>query len=141
MKRYIYVLLLAFALALTLAGCAARSVRGTRDDLPKPAAEQDAKLAATRNAIDAYKTALGLYHQDNGSYPTTKEGLVALIDPPKGLPNWKGPYLDPPMIKRDPWGRSYVYRQPGEKNPNSYDLFSLGPDGVEGTEDDINTSQ
>lgn len=103
-----------------------------------------AKLTATQRQIDAYKTALGVYELDNGFYPTTEQGLNALISQPSSPPvpqNWKGPYLDPPVLRKDPWGRDYIYRYPGQKIPNGYDLFSPGRNGVEGDEDDIGNWQ
>lgn len=115
--------------------CLKRPVRG--DKLPNLDAEQKAKVVEARRMIDVYKTALGLYELDNGMYPTMKQGLEALITPPQDLPNWKGPYLDPPIIRRDQWGRNFIYRNPGQTTPNGYDLVSPGPDGVEGTKDDI----
>ena len=104
---------------------------------------QKARLVATQHQIDSYKTALGVYELDNGLLPTTEQGLQALLTQPAGgtLPNWKGPYLDPPVIRPDPWGHNYVYRYPGQKNPTGYDLFSPGPNGIEGDEDDIGNWQ
>ena len=69
---------------------------------------------------------------DIGRYPTTAEGLDALIRNPSGLMTWKGPYLGKREIPKDPWGRFYVYRSPGQHG--AYDLFSYGQDGVEGGE-------
>jgi general secretion pathway protein G len=102
-----------------------------------------AKLVATQRQIDAYKTALGIYELDNGVFPTGEQGLQALIVQAGGgtLPNWKGPYLDPPVVRPDPWGHPYVYRYPGQKIPNGFDLFSAGLNGVEGDEDDIGNWQ
>ena len=104
---------------------------------------EKARLVATRNQIDSYKNALGIYELDNGLFPTTEQGLQALITQPSGvtLPNWKGPYLDPPVIRKDQWGRDYIYRYPGQKVPNGYDLFSVGPNGNEGDDDDIGNWQ
>ena len=104
---------------------------------------QKAKLVATQHQIDSYKTALGVYELDNGVFPSTEQGLQALITTPGGgtYPNWKGPYLDPPVIRPDPWGRNYIYRYPGQKNPTGYDLYSPGPNGTEGDEDDIGNWQ
>ena len=79
--------------------------------------------------------ALDLFELDTGRYPSTEEGLAALRTEPPDAENWKGPYLK--QESSDPWGRPYRYVQPGQKNPQDYDLLSLGPDGVEGTSDDI----
>lgn len=85
------------------------------------------------------KIALVPYRLDIGSYPTTEEGLGALINAPAGKENaWKGPYLE--SVPLDPWGRPYGYRFPGslnEKGANGYDIWSLGEDGKK-SEDDIN---
>jgi general secretion pathway protein G len=102
-----------------------------------------AKDTATRRQIDAYKTALGVYELDNGFYPSTEQGLQALVTQPTSAPaplNWKGPYIEP-AVRKDPWGHDYVYRYPGQKIPNGYDLFSAGLNGVEGDEDDIGNWQ
>ncbi len=80
------------------------------------------------------------YRIDLGSYPTTAEGLQALITPPANKADrWRGPYLELPggRLPLDPWSEPYVYRYPGTQNKGSYDLFSKGPDLQEGTEDDI----
>ena len=83
--------------------------------------------------IDQLEGALGLLRFDVGRYPTTSEGLPALIDNP-GIENWAGPYLDKRTLPKDPWGREYQYRAPGQYG--DFDLYSLGADGVEGGEDD-----
>jgi general secretion pathway protein G len=105
---------------------------------------QRAKEVAAQRQIDAYKTALGIYELDNGLYPSTEQGLAALVAQPTTPPvptRWRGPYLDPPVLKKDPWDRDYIYRYPGQRMPHGYDLFSVGPDGVEGTDDDIGNWQ
>ena len=83
--------------------------------------------------IDQLEGALGLLRFDVGRYPTTSEGLAGLIDNP-GIENWAGPYLDKRTLPKDPWGREYQYRAPGQYG--DFDLYSLGADGVEGGEDD-----
>lgn len=84
------------------------------------------------------KTALWGYRMAVGRFPTTEEGLAALVRAPEGAgERWKGPYLETSKVPVDPWGKPYQYRYPGTKNPSSYDVFSLGPDGQEGTADDI----
>ena len=79
---------------------------------------------------------LGQYKGMNGFYPTTEQGLQALVTPPTTEPrplHWQQLYRESP---RDPWGNNYVYRCPGNKKPRAYDLFSAGPDGVPDTADD-----
>lgn len=79
-------------------------------------------------------TALKLYELDNGIFPTTEEGLNALLNKPGSSRKWNGPYLEKQPI--DPWGREYKYKSPGSHRAD-YDLYSLGRDGQEGTEDDV----
>jgi general secretion pathway protein G len=83
------------------------------------------------------KIGLTPYKLDVGNYPTTEEGLQALMRPPAGKEaNWKGPYLE--EIPPDPWKQPYQYRYPGSKNINGargYDIWSLGPDGTESADD------
>lgn len=83
--------------------------------------------------IDQLEGALGLFRFDVGRYPSTAEGMAALIDNP-GIENWAGPYLDKRTLPKDPWGREYEYRAPGQYG--DFDLYSLGADGMEGGEDD-----
>jgi general secretion pathway protein G len=81
--------------------------------------------------------ALRLYEVDNGRYPTTDQGLNALLTKPTAPPlpgNWRGPYLEQQPL--DPWKQPYAYRHPSTHPPLDYDLQSLGPDGKE-SEDDI----
>lgn len=100
---------------------------------------EQAKIAIVKADIFAnIGTALKLYELDNGNYPTTEQGLNSLIVKSSLNPiptNWNGPYLENKPL--DPWGNSYKYVYPGVKNPVGYDLYSLGKDGVDGTEDDI----
>jgi general secretion pathway protein G len=96
----------------------------------------DAKSTTAHTQIEMISVALDSYRLDNGRYPTTQQGLEALRTEPAADPvptNWRGPYLrrEVPM---DPWGRPYEYRSPGEENPGSFDLFTLGLDGVPGGE-------
>jgi general secretion pathway protein G len=78
------------------------------------------------------KIALDRYQIDNGHYPGNFNDL---IQQPNGTTNWSGPYLD--GIPHDRWGHNFIYEFPGKHNPSSYDLMSVGPDGKEGTSDDI----
>jgi general secretion pathway protein G len=98
--------------------------------------EQARKTAAVTD-ISTMDTQLEAYETDNGKYPSSEEGLAALLVNPGNLPNWHGPYLKKNDIPKDPWGNQYVYRFPGSHNVNSPDLFSTGPDGHEGGGDDI----
>lgn len=94
----------------------------------------EARDVTARTQMSLIGTALDNYRLDNGSYPSTGQGLAALRQrPATGVPapNWRGPYLrrDVPL---DPWERPYIYRSPGERNPNGYDLMTLGRDGKAG---------
>jgi general secretion pathway protein G len=89
---------------------------------------------------DSLKTSLVRYKIDVGDYPSTAEGLAAMVAAPANKSErWRGPYIDAPggRIPADPWGEAYRYRFPGTRNPGGYDLYSIGPDKTEGTEDDI----
>ena len=88
---------------------------------------EKARLVATRHQIDAYKTALGLYDLDNGMFPTTEQGLNALIVQPPNMPNWKGPYLDPPVIRKDLWGRITFIGIRGRRSPMATISSRLAP--------------
>lgn len=86
------------------------------------------------------RTSLTRYDIDMGSYPTTEDGLQSLIKAPADKADrWQGPYLDAPngKLPLDPWGHDYKYVSPGVHNKDSYDLWSVGPDGVDGTADDV----
>lgn len=87
------------------------------------------EVKATRAQIDALEKALDQYRLDIGRYPTTEQGLEALMTRPGGELKWGGPYLRK-AVPNDPWGKAYAYRQPGEHG--EYDLLSLGKDGQPG---------
>jgi len=80
--------------------------------------------------------ALSAFELDCGRYPTTEEGIKALLVQPGGVTEWHGPYLKR-GVPKDPWGNPYNYRFPGQHNPTGFDLYSFGPDGQEGGGDDI----
>jgi general secretion pathway protein G len=87
-------------------------------------------------AISNVELALDTFEIDTGRYPTTQEGLSALMQQPGDVPEWHGPYMKR-NVTNDPWKHPYAFRSPGEHNTDSYDLYSFGPDGQEGTDDDI----
>lgn len=90
----------------------------------------ESKVKAAKIQIQSFGSALDLFNLDTGRYPTTSEGLTALVQPPGTIPAWNGPYLKGGLLPNDPWGKSYVYRSPGEHGP--YDIMSYGSDGHEG---------
>jgi len=89
--------------------------------------KSETKLA--RAQIDALEKALEQYRADTGRFPTTEQGLAALMARPGNEPRWDGPYLKR-GLPADPWGRAYLYKQPGEHG--ELDIWSLGRDGQVG---------
>ena len=87
------------------------------------------EVKAAKSQIDSLGKALDQYRLDTGHYPTTEQGLNALVTKPANEPKWDGPYLAK-ALPPDPWGRPYVYKDPGEHG--DYDLLSLGKDGQAG---------
>lgn len=85
------------------------------------------------------KLGLTAYKLDVGNYPSSEEGLLALLKSPAGKESrWKGPYLEEIQVPLDPWGQPYQYRFPGSRNisgSRGYDIWSLGPDGTESADD------
>ena len=99
---------------------------------------QQARITAARqDIVGALGIALDLYEQDAGGYPSTDQGLQALVSRPSGIPAWNGPYLKHLEVPVDPWGTAYRYQFPGTRSAAMYDLASAGPDKQFGTEDDI----
>ena len=105
---------------------------------------EEARRMKARVQIESIETALNLYKLDNGSYPTTEQGLQALVEAPTvgTLPRaWRnGGYLEKGRVPKDPWGNDYLYLSPGVHG--DFDLFSYGADGEPGGEDknaDINS--
>lgn len=100
-------------------------------------------IDVTRTAVGPtapFAKALKLYRAHMGDYPSSEVGLRALVLPPSDpelAAKWKGPYLETEEMLRDPWGHSYRYRYPGELNESQFEMWSVGPDGQDGTEDDI----
>ncbi len=92
-----------------------------------------AKTDTARVAIGSIEAALDLYRLDVGFYPEGPEGLSALVAPVEGVAGWNGPYLRKAGMLIDPWGRPFLYRQPGQHG--TYDLYSFGADGREGGDD------
>ena len=118
---------------MTLAGIGVVAVRGAMERARKG----EAKLF-----VQSLKTPLETFLLDHARFPFTSEGLDALLVPPMDVDPAKGewPYIDPSKVKMDPWGMPYQYVYPGQRNaegPRGYDLWSLGPDMIDGTEDDI----
>lgn len=93
-----------------------------------------ARVQAARVQVDQLGTILDMYRLDVGRYPTTADGLEALLTQPPGVDRWAGPYLKKRESLTDPWQSPFEYQAPG--NHGDYDLWSKGADGVEGGEDE-----
>lgn len=95
---------------------------------------EQARIVKAQTDVSAIQSALDLYKLDNGFYPSTNQGLQALVTAPTSQPipaSWKtGGYLQ--RVPVDPWGRPYHYLNPGAQNPNGVDIFSYGPTGQPG---------
>jgi len=87
------------------------------------------EVKTARAQIDAFEKSMDTYRLDTGHYPTTEQGLNALMTQPANETKWGGPYLKK-SIPLDPWGKPYMYKQPGEHG--DYDIFSYGKDGQPG---------
>jgi general secretion pathway protein G len=90
----------------------------------------EAKSKAAQIQISSFSSALDLYFLDTGRYPSSSEGLAALVQRPGNIAQWNGPYLKGGVVPTDPWSNPYVYRMPGEHG--TYDLISYGSDGTQG---------
>ena len=93
---------------------------------------ENAKRKAAKIEIEQIGQTLDLYKLEIGRYPTTQEGLQALISAPAGVTNWNGPYWKKSTVPKDPWGNEYKYTSPAQSTP--YEIVSLGADGKEGVE-------
>ena len=88
------------------------------------------RTKAAKVQIESLSSALELFKLDAGRYPSTSEGLKALVEAPSGVGAWNGPYLTKRDVPNDPWGRPYTYRSPGQTGP--FDIISLGADNQAG---------
>jgi general secretion pathway protein G len=91
---------------------------------------ESSKVKTARLQIDNFGKSLDLFFLDAGRYPTSAEGLEALVQKPSAVASWTGPYLKGDKVPPDPWGHRYNYRSPGEHG--KYDLYSFGADGRDG---------
>jgi general secretion pathway protein G len=89
-----------------------------------------AKVDAAKLQIQNISTTLDMYRLDTGSYPSAQDGLRALVQRPAAAQRWNGPYLRKPDMIKDPWGREYQYRTPGERA--EVEVFTLGADNATG---------
>ena len=91
-----------------------------------------AKEKIAHQSIERLAGVLDIYKLDVGVYPTTDQGLQALIAKPQGVTRWSGPYLKGDKVPEDPWGRPFQYRSPSQRPDHEFDLYSLGPSGQTG---------
>ena len=92
----------------------------------------ESKTKTAKVQIEDLSGALDMYRLDVGRYPTTEQGLQALVEKPDSGKGWNGPYLRKTKVPQDPWNQDYHYRSPGEHG--RYDIYTLGTDGREGGE-------
>jgi general secretion pathway protein G len=93
----------------------------------------DARVSTAKTSIAELETAIERFYIHLDRHPTTEEGLRVLVEPPsRDAQRWRGPYVR--VLRPDPWGNPYQYRNPGIRHPSSYDLWSRGADGVDGGE-------
>ena len=90
----------------------------------------ESRVKAAKIQLQSFASALDLFYLDAGRFPSTAEGLAALVQRTPGVSAWNGPYLKGGAVPSDPWSHAYVYRAPGEHGP--YDIVSYGSDGQEG---------
>jgi general secretion pathway protein G len=90
----------------------------------------ESKVKTARIQLQSFSGALDLFYLDAGRFPSSSEGLAALVQRTPGVSAWNGPYLKGGSLPNDPWNHAYVYRSPGERGP--YEIISYGSDGQEG---------
>jgi general secretion pathway protein G len=100
---------------------------------------ESSKEKIAHQSIERIAGVLDIYKLDVGTYPTTEQGLQALIDRPSGVARWNGPYLKGANIPEDPWGRPFIYHNPSQRSGHDYDLYSFGRTGQPGGTGDAAT--
>ena len=114
-------------------------ILGTLTGVAVDQSRKSAYIRTAKSQIGMFKTPLAMYRLDVGDLPTTQQGLEALREAPSDLANpdkWKGKYLEEP-VPPDPWDNEYQYEYPGSHEEDAPDIWSWGPDGIDGTDDDI----
>jgi len=89
---------------------------------------EQARITAAKTQIANFKTAIDSFEVDTGGFPKGRNGLLDLVQQPRDVVGWHGPYLE--SIPKDPWNNDYIYEYPGKHNPSSYDISSPGPPGA-----------
>jgi general secretion pathway protein G len=88
-----------------------------------------ARVSIGNQSIERLTSVLDMYRLDTGSYPSSEDGLQALVSKPGGVANWNGPYIKGDQVPLDPWNHAYLYRNPSSRSGHDYDLCSGGPNG------------
>jgi general secretion pathway protein G len=96
-----------------------------------------ARTSVAKQSIERISSVLDLFKLDIGSYPTTDQGLRALVERPSDAANWNGPYVKG-NVPVDPWNHAYVYRNPSSRGAHDFDLCSEGPSGTGGDQEICN---
>ncbi|MEX0612631.1 MAG: type II secretion system major pseudopilin GspG [Pirellulales bacterium] len=120
--------LLVLVILVVLASMAVTIFGGTQEQAMKDAA---------KGQVGIFKSAVNLYKFHTKNYPESLEGLIARPGDDKLGERWMGPYVDATKVPLDPWDREYKFAAPGKHNADTFDVWSLGPDGQDGSEDDI----
>jgi general secretion pathway protein G len=94
-----------------------------------------AKNSVARQSIERLSAVMDLYKLDTGSYPSSEQGVQALVSKPSGVSSWNGPYVKGDQVPVDPWNNAYVYRMPSARSGHDYDLCSRGPNAQSGGAD------
>jgi general secretion pathway protein G len=121
-------LLLVLAILVVLASMVVTMFSGTQERALKDAA---------KGQVGIFKSAVNLYKFHTRQYPNDLSGLIGKPSDASTASRWNGPYLDSPKVPADPWDRDYRFAAPGKHNPETFDVWSVGPDGQDGTDDDI----
>jgi general secretion pathway protein G len=121
-------LLLVLMILVVLGSMAVSMFSGTQDRALRDAAK--GQVGILKNQAELYK-----HHMK--TYPGVLDDLVKRPGSSDTSGDWEGPYIDGGEVPQDPWGRPYKFVTPGKHNPETFDVYSLGPDGQDGTEDDI----
>jgi general secretion pathway protein G len=121
-------LLLVLAILVVLASMVLTMFSGTQEKALKDAA---------KGQVGIFKSAVNLYKYHTRTYPQALDGLITKPGDANLSDRWAGPYLDATKLPLDPWDHEYKFAAPGKHNPDSFDIWSMGPDGQDGTPDDI----
>jgi general secretion pathway protein G len=121
-------LLLVLAILVVLASMVVTMFGGTQEKALKDAA---------KGQVGIFKSAVNLYKFHTRDYPAELDGLTTKPEDSNVADRWAGPYLDTVKVPLDPWDHDYKFIAPGKHNPDSFDVWSMGPDGQDGTDDDI----